>query len=227
MTGEYLPEKHHYYYGNMQYRYIDPPPPRNAATNRCYGKEADSAPSNAQRKQLIKQNGVTGESLFYHLYGLCGFDPICYLVIDVMHAIELNLIKSEAELMLSEPGLNQDRPVQTRSPKYSGVLRREDLDKAFRQVQWTTELRAGRLPSIPSSYNSHNKHHLGNWKSEEFGKLALVAPYVLHSIVPQEVYDCFILLCQIHEAVFNKQCRIEGWTIGDITHLKKFCIQYT
>ena len=77
------------------------------------------------------------------------------------------------------------------------------------------------MTPIPSSYNSHNKHHLGNWKSEEFGKLALVAPYVLHSIVPQEVYDCFILLCQIHKAVFNKQRRIEGWTIGDVTHLKK------
>ena len=52
VTGEYLPDKHHYYYGNMQYRYKDPPPPRNAATNRRYGKEADSATSNAQRKQL-------------------------------------------------------------------------------------------------------------------------------------------------------------------------------
>ena len=60
-----------------------------------------------------KQNGVTSESLFYRLYDLCGFDLIYDLVIYVMHAIELNLIKSEVELMLSEPGLSQDRPVHT------------------------------------------------------------------------------------------------------------------
>ena len=97
-------------------------------------------PSSAQRKQLVKQNGVTSESLFYHPYDLCGFDSTYDLVIDVMHAIELNLIKSELKLM-SEPGLKQDCPVHTRSPKYVWwCIESEDLDKALGQVQWTTEL---------------------------------------------------------------------------------------
>lgn len=46
-------------------------------------------------------------------------------VIDVMHAIELNLVKSEMELMLAELGLNQRFSVQERSPKFGGVLQRE------------------------------------------------------------------------------------------------------
>lgn len=205
----------------MQYRYKHPPPPRNASSNRQYGIEADHASSNAQRKELVKENGVTGESLIYRLYDLCGFDPVYDVVIDVMHAIELNLDKSEMELMLRELGSNQGLPVHKRSPTFGGGLQRGSLDEALQYVQWTTDLKSGQLPSTPSSYNSHNKHHLGNWKSEEFGKFALVATYILHSIVPKEVYNCFSL-CQIHQAVFNPSFNIiEGWTQPDIDHFRE------
>ena len=67
VTGEYVPEKYYYYYGNMQYRFKHPSSPRKAIDNRSYGQEADHASSNTQRKQLVKENGVTGESLFFRL----------------------------------------------------------------------------------------------------------------------------------------------------------------
>ena len=161
-------------------------------------KETDSAPSTAHRKQLVKQNGVIGESLFYRLYNLCGFDPIYDLVID--DACDWIQPSEILELMLSQPT----------------ILRRDELDNALGYVPWTTELKSGRIPSTLSSYNSRNKCHLGNWKSE-----TLVAPYVLHSIVPHDIYNCYSLLCQIHREVYCKCWRIEGWTNSVVQYLKE------
>ena len=56
------------------------------------------------------------------------------------------------------------------------------------------------------------KHKLGFWKSEEFSKLSLVAPYILHSQIPKEPYECFCLLTRIHQPIFSKELRIDGWT---------------
>lgn len=98
----------------------------------------DHALSNAQWKQLVKENGVTGESLFYQHYDLCGFDPIYDLVIDVMYAVELNLIKSEMELMIADMGSNRDS-LFTNDPLRMVALKREDLDQALEFVNWTIE----------------------------------------------------------------------------------------
>lgn len=54
----------------------------------------------AEWKRISKGSGVTGESIFYRLYDLCGFDPVQDLVIDAMHAIVLNLIRTELEVHL-------------------------------------------------------------------------------------------------------------------------------
>ena len=43
----------------------------------------------------------TGECIFYHLYDLCGFDPVLDLSIDAMHTIVLNTVKTELEAQLT------------------------------------------------------------------------------------------------------------------------------
>jgi hypothetical protein len=117
-----------------------------------------------------------------------------------MHAVVLNLIRSELEHHLLAEG---------------GPLKRADLAEALGYVQWTSELKDGRLPNVPQTYNRQSKHRLGHWKSEEFTKFATVAPYVLHSLIPKPAYECFLLLTRIHQLIFSKQLRIEGWTAAD------------
>ena len=90
--GEYVPERRHYYYGNFLHRYRFPPPLRSIEDSRAHGVEVDVASSDSQRKCLVKEHGVTGVSLFYRLYDLCGFSPVQDLVVDSMHAIGLNLV---------------------------------------------------------------------------------------------------------------------------------------
>ena len=49
-----------------------------------------------------------------------------------------------------------------------GVLDRRDLSQSLKQVNWTIELKDGRVPSICETAPS-GKHKLGFWKAEEFG----------------------------------------------------------
>lgn len=49
---------------------------------------------------------------FYHLYDLCGFVPVKDMVIDAMHAVILNLVRSELEdHRLADLGANKSRSV--------------------------------------------------------------------------------------------------------------------
>ena len=50
-----------------------------------------------QRKALVRETGVTGESILYRLHRLCGFNPIKDSVIDAMHVVVLNLVRTEIE----------------------------------------------------------------------------------------------------------------------------------
>ena len=59
---------------------------------------------------------------------------------------------------------------------------------SLNQVDWTTELTDGRVPSISPSHNCTGKSKLGHWKSEEFTKFILVAPVVLRDLIPRECY---------------------------------------
>ncbi len=88
ITGEYVPERRHYYYGHFQRRFWKPCPPR-TAQDRQNGQATDRAVTVAERKIILKETGVTGESIFYRLYDLCSFDPVKDLVIDAMHATVL------------------------------------------------------------------------------------------------------------------------------------------
>jgi len=68
LVGEYVPEHHHYYYGNFLHRYRFPPPLRSVEESQAHGVEVDVASSDSQRTCLVKEHGVTGVSLFYCLY---------------------------------------------------------------------------------------------------------------------------------------------------------------
>ena len=92
-----------YYYGNFQRRYRDPAQQRTAKTNCEYGEKVDGASNTAQQEKINKEYGVTGVSILYCLYDLCQFDPVKDLMVDAMHAIVLNLIRSELESIYCDP----------------------------------------------------------------------------------------------------------------------------
>ena len=201
------------HYGNFQQRYRFPAIHRDPVSNREYGRQADSASSCAERKHITRDTGVTGEgeSIFYHFFVLCRFDPVQDAVIDAMHALALNLIRTElADKLLADLGANSTLHPQERLPLNGGLLDRNDLARALSKVDWTTEMKNGRLPQVYPS-QPHGKHKLGYWKWEEFSRFAEVAPVVLHSIVPKKAYDCFHLLHQIHKFIFSTRLRIQGW----------------
>ena len=62
VSGTYVPEKRHYYYGNFQQRYRFPAIQR-PVSNREYGRQADSASSYGEGKRITRDTGVTEESI--------------------------------------------------------------------------------------------------------------------------------------------------------------------
>ena len=196
VQGVYVPEKRHYYFGSFQRRYWAPCLPRNVDVDRENGKAADQARSIAERKRICKETGVTGETIIYSLYDLCGLNPIKDLAIDAMHAIVLNLIRTELELMLSDLGSNSGLIPSDRVPSNGGLIDRSSLKCALNAVQWTPELRDGRLPVF-----CKDGQKLSYWKAEEFSKFILVAPFVLRKLIPRKAYDCFCLLKDIYSLV--------------------------
>ncbi len=221
VAGEYIAERNHYYYGNYQYRYRFPASPRTACSNRTLGREVDSAATEAERKRLSKQHGVTGESILFQLYDLCQFDPLLDLVVDVIHSVVLNLIRSELENhLLKDLGGNAACRAVDRLPDVGGVLDRKDLDRNLRLVPWYMELRDGRAPQICSS-DPTGKHKLGNWKAEEFSKFIVVAPYILREIIPEQSYRCFCLLTELYNLLYFMELRVQGWTTEHQEFLRK------
>lgn len=190
------------HYGNFQYRFVNPCSKKTAEQNRTNGRKIDSnLTSDNERSDLMKHSGVTGESPLYILYDLCGFDPIKDAVIDVMHALPLNLVATELKGRLLA------------DPSKGGVLKVKNLSKAL-DVPWTTELRDGRVPE------AHNDN-IGFWKAEQYNKFALVAPFVLRKIIPDENYRCFALLSAIRNMIYSFSLRVVGWRQGNVQVLHK------
>ena len=50
LSGQYIPERKHYYYGQFCQRFRFPAPAQSADTNRQFGKEVDAATSSAVKK---------------------------------------------------------------------------------------------------------------------------------------------------------------------------------
>ena len=126
--------------------------PRFAVNNRKSGKDADCAPNPTQQKALTKATGVTGETILYRLYDLCNFDPVYDQVVDAMHALVINLIRTELSKMLRP--IEENVAVELRDTKKGGVLKPQDLNNALKCINWTSELKDGRLPYIYNNSQS-------------------------------------------------------------------------
>lgn len=95
-------------------------------------------------------------------------------VIDVMHALALNLIRTELEdRLLADLGANSTLHSQERLVSNGELLDRNDLSEALSKVDWTAEMKNGHLPKVCPS-QSNGKHKLGYWKSEEYSRLILL-----------------------------------------------------
>ena len=207
LSGQYISEKRHYYYGQFRKRYRFPAPARSAESNRQYGQSVDSATSSAEKQRRVKETGVTGETIFYRFYDLCGFDPIHDLVIDVMHALLLNLVRSEMEHhLLGDLGQNSTLPVTDRSPAQGRLLSKREFASSLSALNWTVEMKDGRVPTVSQSGDC-----CSGWTAEEFSKFILVAPVVLRGLIPQRAYESIFLLHRIYCLIFSKQLRIQGW----------------
>ena len=115
-------------YGNFQKRYRNPAALRNAETNRIHGRAADNASTVSERRSILTKTGVTGESIIYRLYDLCGFHPVRDQVIDIMHCLCLNLTKNELDhKMLKSISNNASLQPSERDPQAGGVISRNSL----------------------------------------------------------------------------------------------------
>ena len=206
IEGTYVPSRRHYYYGDYLSLYHNRPRPRKADESLKRGLEVENALNKTHRAELSKQYGITGVCIFYKWYSLCGFDPVNDLSIDTMHVV-LNLVRSELEKLLTCTDANN-----------SVLVDRTKLASALRYVPWTSELKDGRIPAITGG---SDPTHLGHWKTEEFVKFALVAPYVLHSITSRPHYECFHILHRICQMIFSKNLRINGWGKEEIVLLER------
>ena len=174
LSGQYIPERRHYYYGQFRQRFRFPAPVRSADTNRQFGKEVDAATSSAVRQRKTTETGVTGETIFFRFYDLCGFNPVKDLVVDVMHALLLNLVRSELENhILGDLGQNSSLRTEDRLPVNGGLLSKKDLSHALAAVNWTVEMKDGRVPSISETHVNFSKHRLGGWTAEDLANLSL------------------------------------------------------
>ena len=167
-----------------------------------------------------RRQGLLVNAFFYRLYDLCCFDSVKDMVIDAMHAVILNLVRSELEdHLLADVGVNKSQSVHLRDPAQGGMLDVKDLVKSLSKVDWTTELRDGRVPSISPSHSCSGRSKLGHWKSKEFSNFILVAPVVLRGLVPRRCYDCFCLH-EIYQLIFCGPMPILGWNTDHCTYLE-------
>ena len=120
--------------GDFQYRSVYPCQPKSAEEIRCQGKKADCAKTNQEKHSIRSKYGVTGESPLYTLYDLCGLDPIKDGVIDIMHALSLNLVKSELKRILADLGSNRGKEPMDRDPKVGGILTVTELESTLDSV---------------------------------------------------------------------------------------------
>ena len=99
---------------------------------------------------------------------------------------------------------NASLPPVERESRNGGPLDRTDLIKALERVQWTTEMKDGRVPTV-----CQDGQKLGHWKAEEFSKFVQVAPAILHGLIPRKAFKCFCLLTELNALVFS----INSYTI--------------
>ena len=89
---------------------------------------------------------------------MCVFDPIRDLTIDATHAVVLNLVKTELENhLLADLGPNASVAIAERDSSQGGLLDRNDLVKSLNKVNWTTERKDGRVPTLTPNHDTKAK----------------------------------------------------------------------
>ena len=165
VTGTYIPEKRHYYYGNFGVRYRDCPHPRSVGYLFERGCQCENTTDVATRKEIQLESGIKGVTILYQLYKLYGFDPVKDMVVDRMHLC-FNLLKREfLQKIWPELGENQDKEVNERDPRRGGLIDRRQFADSYQAVEWTTEQKESGVAKF------HNlSENLGGWKTAEFNK---------------------------------------------------------
>ena len=144
VIGTYIQEKRHNYDGNFRCWFWLRSALRTAEDNKEKGRQVYEAPSTAERKRRQKEIGVTGWCIFYHLYDLCGLDPMKDMVIDAMHAVILNFLWSELENhLLADLCANKSRSIHLWDSSQGGVLDVKDLMKSLSGLTGLLSLQMG------------------------------------------------------------------------------------
>ena len=111
------------------------------------------------------------------------------------HACNSTEFGTEALLLLADLGRNSSLQPNERDPSNGGVLDCQSLAFALERVEWTPELKDGRVLTF-----CKDGQRLSHWKAEEFSKFILVAPVILRNLIPKKSYDCFCLLKDIYNS---------------------------
>ena len=119
--------------------------------------------------------------------------------------------------MLGDLGYNLSLDISDRSPVHGALLNRKDFGAALSAVNWTVEMKDGRVPTVTES---KDKHKLGGWTAEDLSKFIIVAPVVLRGLIPKAAYESICLLNQMHSLIFSKRLRVQGWS-PEHTHMLK------
>lgn len=91
-----------YYYGNYRIRYRYPWPERALSASVKKMTEVDQEDRITVRQKLASSSGFTGLSALYRLSYLYQFDVLRDLVVDAMHNIPLNVVRSHMRRYLQE-----------------------------------------------------------------------------------------------------------------------------
>ena len=165
VNGIYIPAKRHYYYGNFAERYRHPSEHETSHHLFENGERVDNALTVTKRKELITETGVTGLTILFNLSKLYDFDPIRDMVIDRMHVV-FNMLKREfVDHFWADMGENAELPVNSRDPKFGGLVNRDVFASALNTVNWPKEEKASGVARVKSLTDK-----MGGWKSNDYKK---------------------------------------------------------
>lgn len=152
-----------------------------------------------KKEEVLRDAGLSGESILWKLYHLYGFDISKDLVYDVMHVLSLNLFQKYIRKLMVDASISMKRVI----------------DKAVKEVAAAipkTILNAGRWPHKPSK-------HYKMFKAEECQKfIQWCLPHILnmvHGNISERDVKLGLLLIDIAHMFFDCT-REKGWTSNDI-----------
>lgn len=165
VTGTYIPEKRHCYYGDSRRRFRHREELRSVAYHLENGGRCNEAQNKTQRKKIQTETGVSGVSCLFELYHLYGLDPINDMTVDRMHLV-FNMLKREfLDKFWANAEENINEEVNQRDSAVGGLLLHGDFSDALKYVKWTTEQRASGVAKM-----KHLSDKPGGWKDAEFLK---------------------------------------------------------